>query len=166
MSSARAAVHLVAISVTLCAWGRSRTPSVGRHTHVLRRSAGRAGRSYRAWLECAARQLARPGIVVFVVITTRSRYTTRSSAASCATSYQPSSISPSAPSRRSSQDTLGACSTPSATQCFYHHVPHVRQLFNWDCGLSCVLMILRAVGIWHQDLAMLRALCPTTRYRQ
>eukprot|EP00897_Mesotaenium_endlicherianum_P006085 jgi/Mesen1/5504/ME000277S04718 len=25
------------------------------------------------------------------------------------------------------------------------HVPHVRQLYNWDCGLACVLMVLRAL---------------------
>jgi len=25
-------------------------------------------------------------------------------------------------------------------------VPHVRQTYNWDCGLACVLMSLRAMG--------------------
>ncbi|KAK9806265.1 hypothetical protein WJX72_007781 [[Myrmecia] bisecta] len=41
-------------------------------------------------------------------------------------------------------------------------VPHVRQLYNWDCGLACVLMVLRALGIHHQNLQSLSSLCPTT----
>ena len=44
------------------------------------------------------------------------------------------------------------------------HVPHVRQHFNWDCGLACVLMILRALGVRGVDFASLRRLCPTTRH--
>ncbi|KAG0473341.1 hypothetical protein HPP92_015198 [Vanilla planifolia] len=27
-------------------------------------------------------------------------------------------------------------------------VPHVRQQFHWDCGLACVLMVLRTLGKW------------------
>lgn len=42
------------------------------------------------------------------------------------------------------------------------HVPHVRQHFNWDCGLACVLMILRAMGVRGVDFASLRRSCPTT----
>lgn len=42
------------------------------------------------------------------------------------------------------------------------HVPHVRQHFNWDCGLACVLMVLRAMGVKGVDFNYLRRLCPTT----
>lgn len=41
-------------------------------------------------------------------------------------------------------------------------VPHIKQLRNWDCGLSCVLMVLRTIGIDSCDLATLEELCPTT----
>ena len=27
-----------------------------------------------------------------------------------------------------------------------HVVPHVKQTYNWDCGLACVLMVVRALG--------------------
>jgi hypothetical protein len=26
-------------------------------------------------------------------------------------------------------------------------LPHIRQSFNWDCGLACTEMVLRALGI-------------------
>lgn len=32
-----------------------------------------------------------------------------------------------------------------------------------DCGLACVLMVLKAAGIHTEDLASLRAACSTTR---
>lgn len=41
-------------------------------------------------------------------------------------------------------------------------VPHVRQQFHWDCGLACVLMVLRTVGIGHCDIHQLVDLCSTT----
>ncbi|CAN6471538.1 unnamed protein product [Victoria cruziana] len=41
-------------------------------------------------------------------------------------------------------------------------VPHVRQLCAWDCGLACVLMVLRTVGIEHGDIHSLAELCRTT----
>mmetsp|Transcript_43864 Transcript_43864/g.73040 ORF Transcript_43864/g.73040 Transcript_43864/m.73040 type:complete len:285 (-) Transcript_43864:166-1020(-) len=41
-------------------------------------------------------------------------------------------------------------------------VPHVRQSFNWDCGLACVLMVLRTLGVNKCDLRILRQLCNTT----
>jgi hypothetical protein len=43
-----------------------------------------------------------------------------------------------------------------------HTVPHVRQAFNWDCGLACVCMVLRHFGRRDADLYSLRQLCPTT----
>jgi len=41
-------------------------------------------------------------------------------------------------------------------------VPHVRQAFNWDCGIACVLMIVRSLGLKHVDLRYLRDVCGTT----
>ncbi|KAK9916795.1 hypothetical protein WJX75_007133 [Coccomyxa subellipsoidea] len=41
-------------------------------------------------------------------------------------------------------------------------VPHVRQVYNWDCGLACVLMVLRAAGIHSEDFSSLRTLCSVT----
>lgn len=58
------------------------------------------------------------------------------------------------------EEEAGALS--SAPRSFCHNVPHVRQCFNWDCGLACVLMILRALGACRQSFTTLRTLCPTT----
>ncbi|CAM6092601.1 unnamed protein product [Calypogeia fissa] len=44
----------------------------------------------------------------------------------------------------------------------YIQVPHVRQLYSWDCGLACCLMVLRALGINGCDLKSLAKLCSTT----
>ncbi|KAL3685774.1 hypothetical protein R1sor_003796 [Riccia sorocarpa] len=44
----------------------------------------------------------------------------------------------------------------------YVQVPHVRQLCDWDCGLACVLMVLKALGIDGHDLKSLGKLCRTT----
>lgn len=41
-------------------------------------------------------------------------------------------------------------------------VPHVRQLWTWDCGLACVLMVLKALGIEDCDMESLAKLCSTT----
>lgn len=45
-----------------------------------------------------------------------------------------------------------------------HAVPHVKQTYNWDCGLACVLMVVRALGASAHDcdLRTLRQLCRTT----
>ncbi|BDA40954.1 Protein GUCD1 [Coccomyxa sp. Obi] len=43
-----------------------------------------------------------------------------------------------------------------------HPVPHVRQAYNWDCGLACVLMVLRAAGIHGEDFTSLCDLCSIT----
>ncbi|XP_020577219.1 protein GUCD1 isoform X2 [Phalaenopsis equestris] len=51
--------------------------------------------------------------------------------------------------------TVPACS-------HFVDVPHVRQQFLWDCGLACVLMVLRTVGIGHCDIHQLVDLCSTT----
>lgn len=40
-------------------------------------------------------------------------------------------------------------------------VPHVRQEFNWDCGLACVLMVLKALSMHWFTLSYLRRRCST-----
>ncbi|KAL4421022.1 hypothetical protein ABPG77_008859 [Micractinium sp. CCAP 211/92] len=40
-------------------------------------------------------------------------------------------------------------------------VPHIQQAYNWDCGLACVLMVLRALGMRQCHFGMLLDLCPT-----
>lgn len=41
-------------------------------------------------------------------------------------------------------------------------VPHVEQLCSWDCGLACVLMVLKTLGIAGHDLKSLGELCCTS----
>lgn len=41
-------------------------------------------------------------------------------------------------------------------------VPHIKQLRTWDCGLACVLMVMRTLGIKNYDLQELGELCCTT----
>ncbi|OEL36015.1 hypothetical protein BAE44_0002966 [Dichanthelium oligosanthes] len=53
---------------------------------------------------------------------------------------------------------------PLARRSYYVDVPHVQQAFTWDCGLACVLMVLRTLGIDCCDsIADLERLCRTTR---
>lgn len=40
-------------------------------------------------------------------------------------------------------------------------VPHVNQLYNWDCGLACVMMVLQTIGIHNCSLQALEKLCDT-----
>ncbi|XP_020526594.1 uncharacterized protein LOC18440208 isoform X2 [Amborella trichopoda] len=41
-------------------------------------------------------------------------------------------------------------------------VPHIQQLSTWDCGLACVLMVLKTLGIDCGDIPCLEKLCCTT----
>ncbi|KAF9597940.1 hypothetical protein IFM89_022758 [Coptis chinensis] len=41
-------------------------------------------------------------------------------------------------------------------------VPHIGQLHSWDCGLACVLMVMRTLGIYDCDFHVLEELCNTT----
>uniref|UniRef100_A0A1J3J5G0 Protein GUCD1 n=1 Tax=Noccaea caerulescens TaxID=107243 RepID=A0A1J3J5G0_NOCCA len=43
----------------------------------------------------------------------------------------------------------------------YMEVPHVHQLASWDCGLACVLMVLRASGITSCTIEDLTEICST-----
>ncbi|KAK3138606.1 hypothetical protein QOZ80_5AG0371020 [Eleusine coracana subsp. coracana] len=52
---------------------------------------------------------------------------------------------------------------PLARRSYYVDVPHVQQAFNWDCGLACVLMVLRTLGNdYCGGIADLEKLCRTT----
>lgn len=44
----------------------------------------------------------------------------------------------------------------------HQHVPHCQQHFSWDCGLACVLMVVKATGAHACDYQTLRDMCPTT----
>ncbi|PKA51985.1 hypothetical protein AXF42_Ash008214 [Apostasia shenzhenica] len=62
-----------------------------------------------------------------------------------------------APARFSGVD---ACVSVPARSHFVD-VPHVRQQFHWDCGLACVSMVLRTLGIRNCDIHHLVELCST-----
>ncbi|KMZ72506.1 hypothetical protein ZOSMA_162G00270 [Zostera marina] len=70
-------------------------------------------------------------------------------------------------SKAGDQDTsLITCSShpnPSANslRSFSVDVPHVQQVSDWDCGIACVLMVLRTLGLTHCEIHHLRDLCPT-----
>nr|CAB3465063.1 unnamed protein product [Digitaria exilis] len=54
---------------------------------------------------------------------------------------------------------------PLARRSYCVDVPHVQQAFTWDCGLACVLMVLRTLGVDCCDgIADLERLCRTTRF--
>ncbi|KAK9158924.1 hypothetical protein Scep_005498 [Stephania cephalantha] len=40
-------------------------------------------------------------------------------------------------------------------------VPHIGQLYSWDCGLACVSMVLSTLGIDHHDIHVLADICNT-----
>lgn len=44
---------------------------------------------------------------------------------------------------------------------YFVEVPHINQQYSWDCGLACVLMVLRALGINSCNLQALVELCRT-----
>lgn len=41
-------------------------------------------------------------------------------------------------------------------------VPLINQLYSWDCGLACILMVFRTVGINSHNINSLTKLCCTT----
>ncbi|XP_022743699.1 protein GUCD1-like isoform X2 [Durio zibethinus] len=47
-------------------------------------------------------------------------------------------------------------------QSHFVQVPHINQLFSWDCGLACVLMALTTVGVSDCSIKNLSKLCCTT----
>ncbi|KAG9453215.1 hypothetical protein H6P81_006119 [Aristolochia fimbriata] len=63
------------------------------------------------------------------------------------------------PFERSLSPKLGYTTT---SRSHFIDVPHIHQLYNWDCGLACVLMVLKTLDIDHCDLQSLANLCSTT----
>ncbi|KAH9766782.1 hypothetical protein WN944_017907 [Citrus x changshan-huyou] len=59
------------------------------------------------------------------------------------------------PSGRKCGDSI----LPSA---HFVEVPHINQLFSWDCGLACVLMVMRTIGINNCNIQGLAEQCCTT----
>ncbi|KAK7290081.1 hypothetical protein RIF29_04251 [Crotalaria pallida] len=43
----------------------------------------------------------------------------------------------------------------------FHEVPHITQIYTWDCGLACVAMVLRTIGINDCGIQALAELCCT-----
>ncbi|PSC74764.1 GUCD1 isoform X2 [Micractinium conductrix] len=56
---------------------------------------------------------------------------------------------------------LAATHGAAAPPVLCHAVPHIPQRYNWDCGLACVLMVLRALGLRQYHMGTLLELCPT-----
>ncbi|KAH7537477.1 hypothetical protein FEM48_Zijuj03G0097200 [Ziziphus jujuba var. spinosa] len=59
--------------------------------------------------------------------------------------------------------TNGKCSVAVLPQSHSVEVPHINQLYSWDCGLACVLMVFRTVGINSYSIQSLAELCCTNR---
>ncbi|XP_048326317.2 guanylyl cyclase 1 isoform X2 [Ziziphus jujuba] len=57
--------------------------------------------------------------------------------------------------------TNGKCSVAVLPQSHSVEVPHINQLYSWDCGLACVLMVFRTVGINSYSIQSLAELCCT-----
>ncbi|KAF4361826.1 hypothetical protein F8388_016417 [Cannabis sativa] len=59
--------------------------------------------------------------------------------------------------------TNGKCSVSVLPSSYIVDVPHVNQLYSWDCGLACVLMVFRTFSINVHSIESLAELCCTTR---
>ncbi|TKY47490.1 GUCD1 protein [Spatholobus suberectus] len=51
---------------------------------------------------------------------------------------------------------------PSLRRSLFIEVPHINQIYTWDCGLACVLMVLKTIGVNNCDIQALAELCCTT----
>ncbi|KAL5709370.1 hypothetical protein ACHQM5_020068 [Ranunculus cassubicifolius] len=58
-------------------------------------------------------------------------------------------------------DTMSKSQNDILPREHFVEVPHIRQLSSWDCGLACVLMVLRTLGV-ECDFSVLLELCDTT----
>ncbi|KAK3230981.1 hypothetical protein Dsin_002862 [Dipteronia sinensis] len=56
----------------------------------------------------------------------------------------------------------GKCRDAVLPCAHFVEVPHINQLFTWDCGLACVSMVLRTFGINSYNIQGLADLCCTT----
>ncbi|KAL1365274.1 hypothetical protein HN51_013336 [Arachis hypogaea] len=50
---------------------------------------------------------------------------------------------------------------PSLRRSLFVDVPHVNQIYTWDCGLACVSMVLKTIGVNDRDIQALAELCCT-----
>ncbi|XP_019439422.1 PREDICTED: protein GUCD1 isoform X2 [Lupinus angustifolius] len=50
---------------------------------------------------------------------------------------------------------------PSLRHSLFNEVPHINQIYTWDCGLACVTMVLKTIGINDCDIQSLAELCCT-----
>ncbi|XP_062001453.1 guanylyl cyclase 1 isoform X2 [Rosa rugosa] len=55
----------------------------------------------------------------------------------------------------------GKCHLSALPCSHFVEVPHINQLYSWDCGLACVLMVFRTVGVDSCDIQTLAELCCT-----
>ncbi|XP_057981763.1 guanylyl cyclase 1 isoform X3 [Malania oleifera] len=74
-------------------------------------------------------------------------------------SDDPSSLVESHLFRQLSSEKCHAVTLPHS---HFVEVPHINQQRSWDCGLACVLMVLKTIGIDSCDLETLGELCCTT----
>ncbi|BFG22760.1 hypothetical protein CerSpe_090340 [Prunus speciosa] len=56
----------------------------------------------------------------------------------------------------------GKCHVAALPCSHFVEVPHINQLYSWDCGLACLVMVFRTVGIDSCDIQTLAELCCTT----
>ncbi|KAF1894868.1 hypothetical protein Lal_00022362 [Lupinus albus] len=50
---------------------------------------------------------------------------------------------------------------PSLRHSLFNEVPHINQIYTWDCGLACVTMVLKTIGINDCNIQSLAELCCT-----
>ncbi|XLT04308.1 hypothetical protein HN51_043057, partial [Arachis hypogaea] len=50
---------------------------------------------------------------------------------------------------------------PSLCRSRFVDVPHVNQIYTWDCGLACASMVLKTIGVNDRDIQALAELCCT-----
>ncbi|XP_058787563.1 guanylyl cyclase 1 isoform X1 [Vicia villosa] len=50
---------------------------------------------------------------------------------------------------------------PSLRRSLFIEVPHINQIYTWDCGLACVVMVLKTIGVNNFDIQALADLCCT-----
>ncbi|KAI4306771.1 hypothetical protein L6164_030020 [Bauhinia variegata] len=54
------------------------------------------------------------------------------------------------------------CYFSTLPRSYFVEVPHINQLYTWDCGLACVLMVLKTIGVNDCNIQTLVDLCCTT----
>ncbi|OWM87457.1 hypothetical protein CDL15_Pgr022568 [Punica granatum] len=55
----------------------------------------------------------------------------------------------------------GKCRASVGPRAHFIDVPHINQLCSWDCGLACILMVFRNMGIDNCNIETLAELCST-----